>query len=126
MLRQTSDESLSGPGFLRDRSKTTACFKILIEKESEMRTHSRADPNPKIQALLRRIEESRSALAEERVRDQRRIERDLNRLALIVGGVLVREGDESPEFRAMLIRILIGSSLTDSDKRFLAERGWWA
>jgi hypothetical protein len=89
-----------------------------------MRGHSRTDPNPKIQALLRRIEESRSALAQERVRQQQRVERELNRLALIVGSVLVREADDSPEFRGMLIRILIGSDMSESDKSFLTKKGW--
>lgn len=89
-----------------------------------MRNHSGTDPNPKIQALLRRIEESRSALAQERVRHQKQIERELNRLALIVGTVLVREADDSPEFRDMLVRILTGSDISESDKTFLTKKGW--
>jgi hypothetical protein len=89
-----------------------------------MRSHSGTDPNPKIQALLRRIDENRSALAQERVRHQKRVERELNRLALIVGTVLVREADDSPEFRGMLVRILTGSEISEADKAFLRKKGW--
>jgi hypothetical protein len=94
------------------------------EEKSEMSNRGGTDPNPRIRVLLRRIEESRSALAEERVREQKRAERENARLALIVGSVLVREGDDSPDFRDMLIRILRGSGINASDAAFLAKKGW--
>ncbi|HTW31114.1 MAG TPA: hypothetical protein VMD76_05520 [Candidatus Sulfotelmatobacter sp.] len=74
--------------------------------------------------LLRRQAEIRSAIAEERGRLEKRKEREDDRLALIVGRELAREGEESPEFRDMLIRILRGSDLRDSDKRFLGKKNW--
>jgi|HubBroStandDraft_1064217.scaffolds.fasta_scaffold469833_2 hypothetical protein len=89
-----------------------------------MRNHIGNNSNPKIEALLQKIAESRSALAEERVRDQKKAERESNRLNLIVGGVMVREGEDSPEFRDMLIRILRGSDIAESAKAFLVKRGW--
>lgn len=89
-----------------------------------MRNHIGNNSNPKIEALLQKIAESRSALAEERVRDQKKSERELSRLNLIVGGVMIRESEDSPEFRDMLIRILRGSDVTESEKAFLAKKDW--
>jgi hypothetical protein len=89
-----------------------------------MRNHIGNNSNPKIEALLQKIAESRSALAEERVRDQKKAERELSRLNLIVGGVMIRESEDSPEFRDMLIRILRGSDVTESEKAFLAKKDW--
>jgi hypothetical protein len=82
------------------------------------------EPTDKIQELLRRQAVLRSAISEERVRQQKRVERDLNRLALILGSALIREGEDSPEFRDMLIRILRGSDLSESDRHFLVKKGW--
>ncbi len=90
-----------------------------------MRNHSGNNSNPKIEALLQKIAESRSALAEERVREQKRKEREESRLALIVGSVMVRESDESPDFKNMLRRVLNGSQVSEGEKALLVKKGWW-
>lgn len=78
----------------------------------------------RLEVLRKREASLRGAIAAERVRQQKKKERENSRLSLIVGTILVREGDESPEFRGMLTRILQGSDMSDADKNFLVKKGW--
>lgn len=80
--------------------------------------------NPRLNVLRKREAALRSAIAAEKVKQQKRDEREATRLGLIVGSALVSEGQESPEFRDMLIRILRGSDMNESDKGFLQKKGW--
>jgi hypothetical protein len=80
--------------------------------------------NGKIQAILNRQAALRARLAQERVKEQQRREREYARLCALVGTICVRNGEASPEFRAMLIRAMQGADMTESDRTFLVRMNW--
>jgi hypothetical protein len=80
--------------------------------------------NSKLAALRKRQTALKQAIEFEMVREQKRRERESHRLSLIVGTVMVHEGEQSPDFRGMLTRILEGSDMSDADKNFLVKKGW--
>lgn len=80
--------------------------------------------NARLVVLRQREIALKAAIAEERVRQEKRIERENARLAMIIGSVLVREADGTTEFRDMLTRILRGSDISESDRTFLEKRHW--
>ena len=83
-----------------------------------------ADPISKLEALRRREQSLKSRIAEEKVRQQRQKEKDDGRLFTIVGEALVHYAEKSPDFRLMLSQVLQSSELRDTDRAFLALKGW--
>jgi hypothetical protein len=80
--------------------------------------------NGKIQAILDRQAALRARLAQERVKEQKRREKERERLCAIVGAICVRDGEDSPEYKAMLIRAMQGADMTESDRTFLVRMNW--
>ena len=80
--------------------------------------------NGKIQAILDRQAALRAQLAQERVKEQKRREKERDRLCALVGAICVRDGEKSPEYKAMLIRTMQGADMTDSDRAFLVRMNW--
>jgi hypothetical protein len=41
-----------------------------------------------------------------------------------VGAICVRDGEETPEYKAMLIRVMQGAEMSDAERAFLVRMGW--
>jgi hypothetical protein len=80
--------------------------------------------NKRIDALLRREAELKAAIAVEKVKEQKRRDKERERLCAIVGSICVRDGEETPEYKAMLIRTMQGADMSDGDRAFLVRMGW--
>ena len=81
--------------------------------------------NDRIEALRKREAAIKAALAAEQVKQQKRKERDNARLASIIGAALVENCLKQPESVGVMVRqILAASSLRETDRAFLAGKGW--
>lgn len=78
----------------------------------------------RIDVLRKREADLRAAIAAEKVKQQKRREKERERLCAIVGAICVRDGEETPEYKAMLIRVIQGADLSDADRAFLLRMGW--
>jgi|HubBroStandDraft_2_1064218.scaffolds.fasta_scaffold1202265_1 hypothetical protein len=80
--------------------------------------------NGKLEALRIREAALRAAIATEKVRQQRKKDKEDARLFSIVGEALVRNAAQSPDFQMMLKQVLHSANLRDTDRAFLAGKGW--
>jgi hypothetical protein len=80
--------------------------------------------NGRIEALKKREAEIRARIAEERVRQQRRAEKEYERLKTIVGGALLANAAEDPTFAAHLKERLQKAVVAESEQSFLRSKGW--
>jgi hypothetical protein len=78
----------------------------------------------KLEALRKRESTLRAAIAVEKVRQQKRRARDDARVYAVVGEALALHAAKSADFRLMLTQVLQSSELSDSDRSFLAKKGW--
>ena len=78
----------------------------------------------RIDALRKREAALKAAIAAERVRQQKRREKDDARVFAVVGEALARYAEGSPDFRLMLKQVLQSADLRDTDRAFLAGKGW--
>ena len=78
----------------------------------------------RLEALLRKQDTLRAALAEARLQQQRRQEREAARIATIVGAALTRAAEDTPSLKLMLTQILQSAELSESDRNFLNRKGW--
>jgi hypothetical protein len=78
----------------------------------------------KLDALRKREAALREAIAAEKVRQQKRREKDEAREAAVIGEALVRYAGQSSDFRLMLKQVLQSAELRDGDRAFLAGKGW--
>ncbi len=80
--------------------------------------------NDRLADLHRREAALKAAIAEEKVRQQKRKEKCDARVFAIVGEALTRYAERSPDFRLMLGQVLQSAELRDTDRAFLAANGW--
>jgi len=80
--------------------------------------------NDRIGALLRREAALKAAIAAEKVRQQKRKEKNDARVFSIIGEALTRQAERSPDFRLMLRQVLQSAELRDAERAFLAANGW--
>lgn len=81
--------------------------------------------NGKLDALRRREASLRAAIAAERVREQKRKEKENARLFSIVGQALVESAAKNPDTLGLMVRqVLQASELRETDRAFLAGKGW--
>jgi hypothetical protein len=80
--------------------------------------------NAKLDALRKREAALRAAIANEKVRQQKRLEKDDARLFSIVGAALVQNAAHSSDFRLMLKQVLQAAEMRDTDRAFLTSKGW--
>jgi len=78
----------------------------------------------KLEALRKREAAVKAAIAAEKVRQQKRKEKNDARVFAVVGEALTRYAEQSPEFRLMLTQVLQSAELRDADRVFLAGNGW--
>ncbi len=87
--------------------------------------NSASTVNGKLEALRRREEALKAAIAQEKVRQQKRREKDDARLHSIIGEALVGNAAKHPDFELMLKGILkSATSFSDGDKKLLRAKGW--
>ena len=79
--------------------------------------------NGRIETLRKRELAIKVAIATEKVRQQRKREKEDARLFSIVGEALVRAA-QSPDFQLMLKQVLQAANLRDADRAFLTLKGW--
>jgi hypothetical protein len=94
---------------------------------SEVRSSNRMKPsnaNDRIEALRKREQAIKAAIAEEQVRQHKRKEKDRARLAAIVGEVLLDRAARVADFDAMLRQILKTADMEDRSRQFLMSMGW--
>ncbi len=78
----------------------------------------------RLAALRNREAALKQAIENERVRLQKRREKDRARLASIIGEALTHYAEQTPDFRLMLQQVLQSAELRDTDRAFLAANGW--
>ena len=78
----------------------------------------------KLDALREREIALRAKIAEEMKRQQRHQWRTFDRLRTIIGGAVVRLGNQNPDFKRMLVQSMQTADLTSSEREFLKSQGW--
>lgn len=80
--------------------------------------------NERIEALRKREADIRAKIAVERVKQQRKSLKEYERLKSIVGGALLANASQHPDFELLLKGILRDAALEDSEKKVLRSKGW--
>jgi hypothetical protein len=83
--------------------------------------------NGRIELLKKRENEIRAKIAAERVKQQKRKEKDRARLAAIIGAAMLDEAARVPDFELLLKQRLSSSETLKQDERaceFLVSMGW--
>jgi hypothetical protein len=80
--------------------------------------------NGKIEALRKREAALKAAIVAEQVRQQKRKEKEDARLASIIGAALIDNCAKQESLGVMVKQILAASDLRESDRAFLAGKGW--
>jgi HD superfamily phosphodiesterase len=80
--------------------------------------------NGKLETLRRREQALKAAIAEEKVRQQKLRAKGDARLFSVLGEALAHYAAQSPDFRLMLKQVLQSAELRETDRAFLAGRGW--
>jgi hypothetical protein len=83
-----------------------------------------ANDNGKLETLRRREAALKAAIAAEKVRQQKKREKDEAHEASVIGEALLRYSRQMPDFRLMLKQVLATAELSDSNRAFLAGKGW--
>jgi hypothetical protein len=79
----------------------------------------------KLEVLWKRKAALEAAIAAEKINRQKKSERDNARLFSIIGQALVAGASKNPETLGLMIRqVLAASELRESDRAFLAGKGW--
>ena len=91
-----------------------------------MSSNSGASLN-RIEALRKREQALKAAIAQEKVRQQKRDEKDAARLHSIVGRALLENAAKHADFELMLKSILqANTSFSDGEMKLLRAKGWVA
>jgi len=86
---------------------------------------SEANGNANRLAALRKREAAlKAAIAAEQVRQQKRKDKENARLFSVLGEALAHYAAKSPDFKLMLKQVLQSAGLRDTDRTFLAGKGW--
>ena len=80
--------------------------------------------NAKLDELRRREQALKAAIAQEKVKEQKRKDKENARLFSVLGEALAHYATKSPDFKLMLKQVLQSAELRDTDRAFLAGKGW--
>ena len=80
--------------------------------------------NTKLDVLRKREQALKAAIASEKVRQQRLLSKQFDRLKSVVGGALLANAAHHPDFELLLKGILRDAALEESDKKLLRSKGW--
>jgi hypothetical protein len=86
--------------------------------------HNGNDGNGRLDVLKKREADIRAKIAQERVRQQKREEKQQERLRFILGSAALAHASRHPEFAAELRKILQAATLTDGEAKLLRETRW--
>jgi hypothetical protein len=78
----------------------------------------------RLEALRRKEAALKEAIAAEKVRQQKRSAKEDARLFSVLGEALTHYAAQSPDFKLMLKQVLQSADLRDTDRAFLAGKGW--
>lgn len=78
----------------------------------------------RLEALRQREAALKTAIVAEKVKQQKRREKEHARLCAIVGAICVRDSEESPENKTKLIRAMQGADISEGDRTFLVRMNW--
>ena len=88
-------------------------------------TDSAVRTNPKLEALRSRETELKAKIAMEKVRQQKRDEKDSARLCSIIGRVLLENAAKHSDFELLLKGVLQSSTaFNEGEKKLLKARNW--
>jgi hypothetical protein len=82
------------------------------------------DVDGKIEALRKKQSALKAAIAREVVRAQEKRRKDDGRLFAITGEAVIRSARRSPQFELMLKQVLQSAEMRDTDRAYLAGKGW--
>jgi hypothetical protein len=88
------------------------------------RNGSKTSGSSVLDALRKKEAALKAAIATEKVRQQKKSEKEDARLFSIVGSALVQNATHSSDFRLMLKQILQAAEMRESDRAFLTGKGW--
>jgi hypothetical protein len=83
-----------------------------------------ASDSTKLETLRKREAALKAAIAAEKVRQLKRREKDDARLFAVIGEALTLYARQSADFRLMLKQVLGTAELSDTNRAFLAGKGW--
>jgi hypothetical protein len=89
-----------------------------------MDTKAETTNNNRLQALRKKEAALKTAIAEEKVRQLRKKQRDEARVFSVVGEALTKHAAQSPDFQLMLKQVLQAAELRETDRAFLSGKGW--
>lgn len=79
--------------------------------------------NDRLETLRKREASLRAAIAFEKVRRQKLMEKEDARLFAIVGEAVIHNARRSPQFELMLKQVLQSAEMRDTERAFLAGKG---
>jgi uncharacterized membrane protein len=88
-----------------------------------MQSNSESNHNARIEALRKREQALKNAIAAEKIRIERRREKEKLRHAMILGTSLLSDLDDYPQMKTLLQEILQRHS-NPRDAEFLRAQGW--
>ena len=80
--------------------------------------------NGRIELLKKREAEIKAKIAAERVKQQRREEKETERLRAVIGSVVLASAAQHREVELMLRSTLAAAELGESERKLLAQKGW--
>lgn len=80
--------------------------------------------NNKLEALRKKEAALKAAIAAEQVKQQKRNQRENERLFSVVGHALVENATKNPSFGLMVKQVLQAAELRETDRVFLTGKGW--
>ena len=83
-----------------------------------------SERNGRLDALLKREAALKEAIVREKLARQRRAAKEFERLKNIVGGALLANAAQHPDFELLLKSTLAKSALDDADTKFLRAKGY--
>jgi hypothetical protein len=90
-----------------------------------MDTKAETTNNNRLQALRKKEAALKTAIAEEKVRQLRKKQRDDARLFSIVGQALVENAEKNPDGLGVMVKqVMQAAELRETDRAFLAGKGW--
>jgi hypothetical protein len=80
--------------------------------------------NGNLDKFAAKVAAAMAAFKLEKVKLQKRRDRDDARVKVVVGGAVVDYATKFGDFRLMINQVLQSSTFSDSDRTFLTKKGW--
>jgi hypothetical protein len=80
--------------------------------------------NPKLEALLKRADQLDALIASEKLKQQKREQRETEKLDRLLGSAVRKTGAGSSDFRLMIAQTALSGVTDEKERNFLKEKGW--